>query len=675
MQMQFGGEAAGPFDGDDLGLAFAADGARPDEATRKKHAPSRKAGQAARKGTTPDAVCGDTSVLKSRGGPAVKIRSKHTSINHPGSALPVPIEGRGEAAKRNLSSGRPFAAGTPPITYGSRTAADPDASPGVSINDLERRRRKGSWDGAVQVILPGARCLIMTEAPPRSVTGKIKKHKAETFDLAKLDILIPEHYADEHGTEQMRFVTPTPLQRRSIERALLIETLGNIDPHARENAAYTQQVLDAAADQAIAEYGDTLPLALQTDDGREAIKKHLREMLAQGADPERAMFFALHRAARFDLKRLEAGLELAADGNPEGDPLHAIRTTYAKAAERRQMEDVSEKAQTHLSGLEQLREHTAKVHSGEIPGGILRQMDAFVATTEDHQEGRPGPLGSDELDRLAPPGLKQMWATPAANAVRSLALQRRYPSAAGKTAEQLDLEIRDALAAGEASYPGFTLALALGYGREASAALQTITDPERLKIVGENGAILDTRQDATFRHGNATFDPGKAATETLGTLARAVSDHPTLIYQPEIQRRLLEAASTAAVLADAPDRDADITLEASRRTAAAAYGRMQSDGEPWELCLVKAADAAAGFGSGTYSEPRKARQALAGLLMQRLAPDETDRLMRKDPFETQIREDTSSGTAWNYRRSGAAERTSIGNLGVPGFSRGTRPSE
>lgn len=635
------------------GAGEGADGSGSDVTTRKKHAPSRKAGQAARKGTTPGKVCGYTSVLKSPGGPSVKIRDKHTSMYHPGSALPVRIANEKADASMTVAEGGPRS---------------------ISINDLERRRRKGIWDGAVQVILPGARCLIMTEAPPRSVTGKIKKHKAETFDLAKLDILIPEHYADERGTEQMRFVTPTPLQRRSIERALLIETLGNIDPYARENAAYTQQVLDAAADQAIAEYGDTLPLALQTEAGREAIKKHLRKMLAEGADPERAIFFALHRAARLDLKRLEAGLEPDGDGISEEDPLRAIRTTYAEAAARRQMEDISEKAQAHLDGLEQLREHTAKVHSGEIRGGMTQATDAFVATTENYQEGRPGPLGSDELDQLAPPGLKQIWATPAANAVRSLALQRRYPGAAGKTAEQLDLEILDALAAGEASYPGFTLALALGYGREASAALQAITDPERLKIVGENGAILDTRQDAIFRHGNAIFDPGKAATETVSMLARAVSSHPSLIYQPEIQRRLLEAASTAVVLADAPSRDADSTLEWCRRTAAAAHGRMLRDGEAWELCLVKAADAAAGFGSGTYSEPRKARQALAGLLMKRLAPDETDLLMQDDPSENRSEGRAAESSPWGFRRSGASDRTSI-DLGLPGFSDPSSSSE
>ena len=647
MQMQFGGEAAGPFDGDDLGLAFAADGARPDEATRKKHAPSRKAGQAARKGTTPDAVCGDTSVLKSRGGPAVKIRSKHTSLHNPSSPLPVRIEDGKEAA--------------------ARAAADPDASPGVSINDLERRRRKGSWDGAVQVILPGARCLIMTEAPPRSVTGKIKKHKAETFDLAKLDILIPEHYADEHGTEQMRFVTPTPLQRRSIERALLIETLGNIDPHARENAAYTQQVLDAAVERLLQEYEPHVPGQMRSPEGREGIKDHLRRLLAQGADPEHAMFLAIHSATQYVPRRWVGSAALEA---------RKSQTSAARRLAERRV-DAEKRAQDHLSGLEELRTRAAgdradtQAHrmrrltemtgdengspdaAEEMRRASRRERDAWLEEKEWHLPALKdawlaariddkGWYGLDEEGRAsagltATPDLTEYWQTPAGTALRTLTLQRRHISSRDeRAARELESDIIRTIATGELNHPGFTLAVALGHGREAEAALRAMTDPEQIRIVERSSASVDARLAAGRKLDEIERNPAKAAREHLGVVLGQVEANPHLLRQPEMQQRMLAAATAATVIADYPDRVADLTLARARQTATAAYAALQNADFSWEQCVMKAIEATGrdpdplprpyggDDGYPTFTDPGKARLALAGLLMQQLAPDETD---------------------------------------------------
>lgn len=610
-----------------------------------------KAGQAARKGVATSKVCGDTRVVKSPSGASVKVREEHTSVQSSGySPYPIKLVGKPDARYKQLRS----------------------AGAVVTEQDMERLRRKGNWDGTVQVILPGAQCLIRTEAPPRSVTGKIKKHKADTFDLKKLDLLVRER--DDKG--EIRYVEPSALQRRGLERALLIETLGNINPEASENRTYSEQVLDAAVQQAIDDHGDGSDLALQTEAGRAATKEQLRKLLAQGVDPERAMFLALHNTIA---SGLADSPDLLPDGSVAKDPFSAIRSLYGKAAEQRRRTEASEQTQTHLSRLESLRaahvQREASLASG-VPLGqdfwqeFWGQADDLNALIGDYEGRGTRGLSENELDAVVPDGLKALWATPAVAAVATLALERRaLRSETGKTRDDWDREIRDALFAGEVTYPGFTLAVALGYGYEAEAAQKLITSPSELKMLVDNGADLDLRLAAFKKLDELQVYPGEAAKESLATLAHEVARRPALLNQPRFQQRLLEAATTTAVMADAPHQEADVTLEAARHAAEAAYGPARSHGQTWQMCTLKAAEAVAGLQDGVHDQA-KARRVLAGLLVQAIASDETASTGEADATPTPTAQESPG---WQYRSSRASDRTSIGDLGVGGFSRPETP--
>ena len=247
-----------------------------------------KATQGRRKGSGKKGPCPDTSTV-TLAGTAMKAASDRVGVP-PDSLLRDPtlvaVLAASPKVARALVRVREALA-KDPHGGGLWSMQLPRASSGVENvrpGDLELLRKAGIWDGTVSMSLPG-------------VTFQVRSDSLEA--RSKSARFAPEEAEYLVGAERR---PATDAERSAIVRAVTMETLGNINPHASESREFAEQVLSAAFTLARTEHLDP-DVSLEDPAAEEIFKDHLRELLAGEVPgfgvltPEQALFLA---AARTD---------------------------------------------------------------------------------------------------------------------------------------------------------------------------------------------------------------------------------------------------------------------------------------------------------------------------------------------------------------------------------------
>jgi hypothetical protein len=154
---------------------------------------------------------------------------------------------------------------------GAALSAEPHkASSGlefVSSSDLQTLLEAGAWDGTLRVSLPGVVYRTRVESVGAST------HTGALFAPETAEYLVGDDLR-----------SPTPLEKDAIVRAIIIETLGNINPFAGETREFSEQVLDSAFALARKEHADAEAL-LADPSAPELFRGHLSKILSE-KDPE-----------------------------------------------------------------------------------------------------------------------------------------------------------------------------------------------------------------------------------------------------------------------------------------------------------------------------------------------------------------------------------------------------
>jgi hypothetical protein len=258
------------------------------KATGKAARRGAKATQARRKGSGKEGPCPDTSTV-TLAGAAMKAASDRVGVppdslmrgeaGPDGAPLP-PKVARALARVREALSKDPHGGGLWSMQLPRASSGVENVRPG----DLELLRKAGIWDGTVSMSLPG-------------VTFQVRSDSLEA--RSKAARFAPEEAEYLMGAERR---PATDAERSAIVRAVTMETLGNINPHASESRGFAEQVLSAAFTLARTEHLDP-DVSLEDPAAEEIFKGHLRELLAGEVPgfgvltPEQALFLA---AARTD---------------------------------------------------------------------------------------------------------------------------------------------------------------------------------------------------------------------------------------------------------------------------------------------------------------------------------------------------------------------------------------